>query len=345
MAPANEERTPREYFEAAPIGLFVVDESGSYVDVNPAGAEMVGYSREELLGMSIAELTESYDAPDDIPSFAEARTTGRAHAEAKLRHKDGSVVDVLMEAVALDDNRFVAYCQDISGPKQHERRLEKQRDDLSVLNEILRHDIRNDLQLVVAYGELIEDAAESEEVQEHVGIVLDSASHAVELTKTARQMAEVMLTDEEETYPVDLQHRIENVVEEVRATHSNAVITGETNVPAVTIRANDMFDSVFRNLVKNAIDHNDKNVPKVTLSGVTREETVVIRVADNGPGVPDDRKETIFGKGNAGLESQGTGIGLHLVQTVVEDYGGEVRIEDNDPEGAVFVVELPRADR
>jgi PAS domain S-box-containing protein len=344
MDSSGETGAPREYFEAAPVGAFVVDETGSHVDVNPAGAAMVGYSREELLGMSIGDVTEGYDDRDAIPSFAKTKATERTRAEVKLRHKDGSVVDVLMEAVALDNGQFIAYCQDISDLKQYERRLEEQRDNLNVLNEILRHDVRNDLQLVLAYGRLIEEATESEETQEHVEMVLDSAGHAVDLTKTAGQMAEVMLTDEEETRPVNLRHHVESVVEEVRSTHGDAVITGETSVPAVTVRANDMLDSVFRNLITNGIDHNDKDVPEVTLSGVTREDTVVVRVADNGPGVPDERKDVIFGKGNAGLESQGTGIGLYLVKTLVEGYGGDVWVEDNDSGGAVFNVELPKAD-
>jgi PAS domain S-box-containing protein len=343
MSSSDEDRAPREYFEGAPAGSFVIDETGSCVDVNPAGAEMVGYAREELLGTSIEEVIEEGDG--DVPSFTELGTTERTRTEARLRHEDGHVVDVLVEVVALDEDRYIAYCQDISDLKQYERRLEEQRDNLKILNEILRHDIRNDLQLVLAYGKLIRDTGESEEIRERAGTVLDSASHAVELTKTAGQMAEVMLTDENETRPVDLRSHVMSVVEEVRSTRSDAVITGETSVPAVTVRANDMLDSVFRNLVKNGVDHSDKDVPEVTLSGADRGDTVVVRIADNGPGVPDERKDAIFGKGNAGLESEGSGIGLYLVRTLVEGYGGDVWVEDNDPEGAVFNVELPKADR
>jgi len=64
------------------------------------------------------------------------------------------------------------------------------------------------------------------------------------------------------------------------------------------------------------------------------------QVADNGRGVSDKHKEEIFAHGNQGLESEGTGIGLHLVKTLVDRYGGTVWVEDNDPEGAIFCVEL-----
>jgi signal transduction histidine kinase len=102
-----------------------------------------------------------------------------------------------------------------------------------------------------------------------------------------------------------------------------------------------MLSSVFRNLLKNAVQHNDTDDPEVTVSATTGDGTVEVAVADNGPGVPDERKEEIFGQGEKGLESSGTGIGLYLVRTLVERYGGDVRVEDNDPEGSVFVVRLP----
>jgi len=69
-----------------------------------------------------------------------------------------------------------------------------------------------------------------------------------------------------------------------------------------------------------------------------------VSIADNGPGIADTHKEQIFQEGQKGLESGGTGIGLYLVNTLVDRYGGDVWVEDNEPTGSVFVVELPLAD-
>jgi signal transduction histidine kinase len=107
---------------------------------------------------------------------------------------------------------------------------------------------------------------------------------------------------------------------------------------------NEMLGSVFRNLLQNAILHNDKETPEITITAERQQRQIEVRIADNGPGVPDAQKETIFGKGAKGLESEGTGIGLYLVQSLVESYGGDVWVEDNTPEGAIFVVQLPIAD-
>ncbi|XGI84646.1 sensor histidine kinase [Halorutilales archaeon Cl-col2-1] len=77
---------------------------------------------------------------------------------------------------------------------------------------------------------------------------------------------------------------------------------------------------------------------------ITAEEVeghVVISIADNGPGVPDNEKDEIFGRGEKGLESEGTGVGLYLVDTLVENYGGEVWVDDSEMGGAAFKVKLP----
>nr|WP_305882660.1 sensor histidine kinase [Haloplanus ruber] len=104
-----------------------------------------------------------------------------------------------------------------------------------------------------------------------------------------------------------------------------------------------MLGSVFRNLLNNAVQHSDRDEPSVTVSASATDDAVTVRVADDGPGIPDDRKERVFGKGEKGIESEGTGLGLYLVYTLVDQYGGEVWIEDNDPCGTVFVLQFERA--
>lgn len=85
-----------------------------------------------------------------------------------------------------------------------------------------------------------------------------------------------------------------------------------------------MLSSVLRNFLNNAVQHNDKDTPVVRVFGTVYEDSFELRIADNGPGIPDEQKESIFGKGEVGLESPGTGIGLYLVRTLVDGYGGDV---------------------
>ncbi|RAW45763.1 diguanylate cyclase [Halorubrum sp. 48-1-W] len=343
MTSATEGSSYRPHVENVPIGIFEVNRHGEYVEVNETACEMVGYSRAELLEMSTTELIPEGDDPGDAVSLVGVRETGHMRAERQIQHKDGRTVDVLLETVDLEDGRYIVYVQDITEQKEYERQLEQQRDNLEVLNQVLRHDVRNDLQLVTAYADLLSEKCEDDEVSGYITTIQESANHAVELTSTAREMADVMLSVTQESQQIDLRTVLETEVSEVQSSYPNAAITFGTTVPSVTIDANEMISSVFRNLVKNAIQHNDKPLAEVTVSVTVSDECATIRVADNGPGIPDDRKEAIFGKGDRNLESAGTGLGLYLVETLVDSYRGDVWVEDNDPDGAVFVVELPKA--
>ena len=247
------------------------------------------------------------------------------------------------------EHGFNQLCRTLDGHmherQAYERRLEKQRDDLETLNQVLRHDIRNDLQIVLAYADLLADHVEAgSDGEDYLETLQDSASQAVELTKTAREMADVMLANADGQRQIRLRPLITDVVADVQSQHADADVSVAGPLPETAVLANEMLESVFRNLVKNAVQHNDKAVPEVTVSVRDNASEVTVRVADNGPGVPDAQKDEIFGKGKRGLDSAGTGLGLYLAQTLVDAYGGDIWVEDNDPEGAVFVVTLPKAE-
>jgi signal transduction histidine kinase len=105
------------------------------------------------------------------------------------------------------------------------------------------------------------------------------------------------------------------------------------------VSANDGVQSVVDNLLENAVEHNDADDPRVAVAVTAGHDVVRLTVTDNGPGIPDERKETVFEPGEGG-----SGGGLSLVYTLVTGYGGDVWIEDAEPRGTRFVVELPRAD-
>ena len=223
-----------------------------------------------------------------------------------------------------------------------EARLKRQRDDLRLLNQVMRHDIRNDLQLVEAYAELLDDHVD-EEGESYLEVIKENTESAVGLTTTVRDLSRVMLREDVEPEGVALDRVLSQQVEEVRSSYGEAVFTVDGTIPSVEVLADEMLGSVFRNVLRNAVQHNDETLPVVDVTARVddADQAAVVRIADNGPGVPPPQREEIFGKGEKGLDSPGAGIGLYLVRSLVEGYGGEVWVEDNEPKGAIFVIRLP----
>ncbi|XGI83024.1 ATP-binding protein [Halorutilales archaeon Cl-col2-1] len=229
-------------------------------------------------------------------------------------------------------------------------RIRTEKDQLALLNRIVRHDIRNDMNKVLGWGSKLRDHVD-DEGEEYLDTVLDASQHVVDLTRTARDFVEAIERGNDvELKAVRLSDSVEDSVRKASERHSDAEIRVD-DIPDVDVRANDLLSTVFRNLLNNAVQHNDKPTPRVEVSAEIDNVggRIIVCVADNGPGIPDGRKQEVFGKGEKGLESEGTGVGLYLVNTLVESYGGDVWVEDNpdapDGEGTVFVVELQAADK
>jgi PAS domain S-box-containing protein len=278
------------------------------------------------------------DALADDEPFELTYRVRTADDEVRWMWERGRQVDVARRSATI----LEGFITDVTERKQYERQLEAQRDDLKLLNQVVRHDIRNDMTVVRGRAKRLENHVD-EAGREDLEAVQEATESAIGLTKTARDLSETMLSTAADVGTVSLDHNLRAPVENARSKFDGAVITVEGRPPEVEVRGDELLEAVFRNLVENAIVHNDEPTPEVHISTSVDQETATVTVADNGPGIPDDQKETIFGRGEKGLDSPGAGIGLYLVRTLVERYGGDVRVEDGDPEGAVFVVELPVA--
>jgi signal transduction histidine kinase len=237
----------------------------------------------------------------------------------------------------------LASIRDVTKQQQYEAELEQVNEELEMLNRVVRHDIRNDMAIILGWTEMLDEYID-DAGQEHLEKILNSSEHVIELTEIARDYVETLSDDAEmDVYPTRLKPLLEKEITLRQEAYSDAEISVRGSVPDVEVQANEMLSSAFRNLLNNAVQHNDKETPVVEVSVEERADDVRVAVADNGPGVPESQREAIFGKGEKGLDSPGTGIGLYLVRTLVEQYGGEVQVEDDDPEGAVFIVTLPKA--
>jgi len=228
---------------------------------------------------------------------------------------------------------YVVYT-DITAQKEREYQLE-------FLNSLLRHHIQNGMTVIRSRAAHLRDTLDGREAA-FAATIEDRSDDLAGLTDRFRVMLDALIGDvDEELGAVPLAAVVDEQAAALATAHPGAEVT--TDVPDLSVRADALLENVVWNLLSNAIKHNDAETPAVTVTAEDRGDTVRLAIADNGPGVPDELKDSIFRRQASGVQNDvGSGFGLFFVDSMVTRYGGDVWVEDNTPEGAVFVVSLPK---
>jgi signal transduction histidine kinase len=227
-----------------------------------------------------------------------------------VRDADGAVVSVL------------AAGRDISERKRHERAIERQNERLEEFASVVSHDLRNPLN--VASGQL--RLARKRREPEHLDAVANALDRMIEIVDDVLTMARASQTVDS-AEPVSLSAVATESWETVATESAELRVESDRTLAADPGR----LRHVFENLFGNSVEHGGSSV-RVTV-GATDEGFFV---ADDGPGIPADERENVFGPGYSTAEA-GTGLGLNIVGQMVESHGWEIRVADGDG-GARFEV-------
>jgi PAS domain S-box-containing protein len=246
---------------------------------------------------------------------------------------------------------FTELCRDMADAKtaiKTQRRVEDQQAALEarnveweVLNRIVRHDIRNKMTVVQGRAELLAEDVD-EDSRGHVDQILDNSERVIEITKEARHVAETLAeTEEIDREAVDLADTLRTEIDDLRKMYPEAEVRVDGAVPDVSVTANDFLSSLFRNVLTNAVIHNDRPRPEVDVSATVTDDTAVVDIADNGPGIPAEVRETVFEAERFAPDKDGHGVGLYLVNSLASQYGGDIDIDTSGSRGTVVSIELP----
>jgi signal transduction histidine kinase len=235
----------------------------------------------------------------------------------------------------------------ISNIRSRER-LERARQDLETRKEmiqmydrLLRHDLGNDLQIIAGFADAVASQVDGQ-TEEYVQKIQRAAESSADLIERVGNLVST-LEQQEEPEPRALRPIIEGTVREVEGNFDTLTVDFDPEDFEYRVYSGDLLDSVFTNLISNAAVHNEGDIHMAITVQETGDNSVVIRFADDGKGVPSEVREEIFEMGVKGPDSSGTGFGLGFVRALTESYGGGVTVGDSEMGGAEFRVTLPRA--
>lgn len=241
--------------------------------------------------------------------------------------------------------------------KKQERTLTRRTGQLEFFHSILRHDVRNAMNVIQMNAELLQRNAD-EEHQPHAESILEWTDNVANLTARVQRVMESLSGEEgPELEDVAIDPLVSGEASRVRGMKRGVSI--EVDLPAVSVTANDLLADVVGNVLTNAVEHHDGDSPSLAVTAEVTPNWVDLRIADDGPGITDARKDEVFDRGETSGTGKG-GFGLFFVEAMVDAYGGEVWVEDRHPDGpidagdtdgadqsevpgAVVVVRLPRA--
>ena len=203
------------------------------------------------------------------------------------------------------------------------------------------HELRTPLTSILANLELLEHELAGEP-RETAGSALRSAQRMRRLVTDLLLLARTDSVRERPVAPVDLAEVARDAVGEASALAADHRLVVDAPEPVVVTGARDELHRVVLNLVENAVNHTPAGT-SIEVSVRAAGNQAEVAVADDGPGVPDDRREHIFDRFYRGGGDRGrsTGLGLAIVRAVAQAHGGEVELDADVARGARFVVRLP----
>jgi len=333
--------------ETAPDAAFVVGfGDGAVREANEAAAGLVGESEENLIGRhySVA-FPEGPDA-----RYVDLFSLDRGERVQRSRFEDGDDIHVVtsdgervpvevsaQRVTAAGEDVVLAMLRDVSERRQYEQDLTRQVDRLQRVARVLSHDLRNPLN--VAEGNL-ELAAETGELDR-----LDEVDTAHDRMREIIEEALTMVRSGSEVESVDAVD-LAGFASDCWGNVATADATLDVVSPGVVYADEDRLTHVFENLFRNAVEHGSTNPDSQARQDAVEHggESVTVRVgveddrffvADDGPGIPPEDRESVFELGWT-TEDAGSGLGLNIVADAATAHGWTPTVSESEDGGARF---------
>ena len=311
--------------------VYVFDEAGQFEYVNEAFVEMVGYSRETIIGAPPA-LIKSEEAVDrsetHLGRLLSSDGPDSVQFEIKIQPKQGEPIpcEDHMGVLPYEGECFegsVGILRDITGRKERERELKRRNRRLDEFASVVSHDLQNPLS--VATGSI--GLAKKEHNSEHLERAERALDRMEDLIKDLLALARGDETVTDPT-PVDIAEIAQQCWKNVETIDATLVTAVDKTVYADESRLMQLFE----NLSGNAVEHGGSEVT-VTVGNLDDG----FYIEDDGRGIPNNEYDDVFTPGYSSSED-GTGFGLSIVKQVVAAHGWEIRLTESATGGVRFEI-------
>lgn len=357
LALIQSESRYRALFEYAPDGIVIADPNGIYLDANQSLCEMLGYTRDELVGRNGADIVTERETSRIEGALHEIKTTSEHRREWEFRRKNGTSFSAEVIATKMPDGNLLAMIRDITERRKLEQQfLRAQRmESIGTLAGGIAHDLNNVLGPILMSLSLLKLSFKDEASQRLLGIVSDSAQRGADMVRQVLSFARGVEGRRMEVQVRHLLRDVEKIVSDTFLKHIVVRAVIPNDLWTVTGDATQLHQ-VLLNICVNARDAMPQGgsltlkAENITLdahyAGLDPEATpgpcVLIQLEDTGSGMSDEVIDKIFDPFFTTKEvGKGTGLGLSTSLAIIKSHGGFIRVYSELGRGTKFKIYLP----
>ncbi|MFX1576238.1 MAG: PAS domain S-box protein [Promethearchaeota archaeon] len=348
----------RSLVETSPDSITLTDLNGTILLVNERTAQLLGFKTpEELHGKNCFDFIIPEERTKAIETLKNTKEHGSSMPSPfSVILSDGTVFPAEISAsmlIGADGNPtgYIIVTRNITDRKAAERALEEAKARAEFFTDLMAHDLNNINQAILSALELqLMNPDLPEELRTQLQLSLEQVERSAALIGRVKKFSG--LDEIDKLMEVrDIEPDFHEALHAVKQAFSSKSIFLDTNIhpEEYKILADELLFDLFFNVLHNAVkfDQNERVEIEVQVSPDANKRFLRIEISDHGPGIPDDLKERIFARYTQRVfeKAQGSGIGLTLVQRIVDRYGGRIwvedRVEGNHTKGAKFVFLLP----
>jgi PAS domain S-box-containing protein len=334
----------------------ITDKNGVFSFVNDNFCTISKYTKEELVGKDQRIISANLST-DFTSNIYKTITNGNIwKGEIRNLAKDGTYYWEKTTIVPFLDERgrsyqYIAISADITDQKSAEENLKaallnlgKTNKELDQFAYIVSHDLKAPLRAINNLSEwIVEDMPDMpKEVSANFDLLRGRVLRMENLINGVLEYSRIGRTKIEKQ-DTDLKKMLCQIVDSIVPTEGYEIYIAE-NIPKIEI-ARILFQQIFENLISNSVKYNDKPIGKIECLYESLPAFHQFTIKDNGPGIAEEYHKKVF-KVFQTIEArdkkESTGIGLSIVQKIIEETGGSIRIESEEDKGASFIFTIPK---